>query len=216
MAFAIASFLSPPHNSCCSSQLCHRKMEQSSVTPSCNTAASAFVIQEICPIKTLEPKLYTIAIPILNKKKSGMMQESIVRERMILQRITAISTQIGVSLLDKFFVSVTTADIPLTKHWFCVTSRISSIASIVSSALVVVSNMAIIRVASPFANASCSSCGRSSVGMEISAKLSYQITFFTWSTSSTFSFSLETSLQGSPSVTIIVKAPVPKSSIRTS
>ena len=97
-------------------------------------------------MKIFDPRLYTIAIPILARKSTGIMIESIVIASMILLRITAISTYIGVSFSDSFLVSTTTADIPDRKH--CLFDMlISSMASIVPSADVVSSNMMAIMVA---------------------------------------------------------------------
>ena len=98
-------------------------------------------------MKIFDPRLYTIAIPILVRKSTGIMIESIVIARMILLRITAISTYIGVSFSDSFLVSTTTADIPDRKHCLFDMLLISSMASIVPSADVVSSNMMAIIVA---------------------------------------------------------------------
>ena len=46
------------------------------VTASCNTADSAFVIYEISPRKILVPRLYMMAIPMLARKMTGIIQES--------------------------------------------------------------------------------------------------------------------------------------------
>ena len=92
--------------------------------------------------------MYAIAIPILARNSTGIMIESMVIARIILLRITAIRTYIGVSFSDSFFVSTTTADIPERKHCLSDIFRISSIASIVLSAEVVSSNMIAIMVAS--------------------------------------------------------------------
>ena len=64
----------------------------------------------------LEPKLYTIAIPILNMKNTGTRKESINTARTILVSTHAITTYASVSCCVIFLVSVTTADIPLIKH----------------------------------------------------------------------------------------------------
>ena len=139
------------------------------------------------------------------------MIESMVIARIILLRITAIRTYIGVSFSDSFFVSTTTADIPERKHCLSDIFRISSIASIVLSAEVVSSNMIAIMVASlsSLLNALYSFSGSISLGTDRSAKLSYQITFDTWSTFSIFDFSADTSLSSIPSTTYSEKAPVP-------
>ena len=56
-----------------------------------------------------------------------------LRRTAITARTTAISTYNGVSFSARFFVSVTIADIPLKKHCFPASLRISPIASIVPS-----------------------------------------------------------------------------------
>jgi len=47
---------------------------------------------EISPIITFEPRLYMIAIPILIKNRNGTNAESIVSDKTISERITAINT----------------------------------------------------------------------------------------------------------------------------
>ena len=127
----------------------------------------------------LLPRLYRIAIPILKRKNTGIRKESIVSERTIVARSTAIATYIGVSFSAIFLVSVTIADIPLRKHFSLAMDLICSIASIVPSADVVSSNIRNINVASPLLNASYTSVGSISIGTLKSMKLSYQITFST-------------------------------------
>ena len=149
-----------------------------------------------------------MAIPILARKRTGIMMESIVIASMMLLNITAINTYIGVSFSDNFFVSTTTAE---RKHCLFDIFLISSMASIVSSAEVVSSNMMAIIVASfsSLLNASYRLSGSILFGTDRSAKLSYHITFDTWSTFSIFSFSAEISLSSIPSTTYSENAPVP-------
>ena len=78
-------------------------------------------------------KVVKFRIPILSIKSNGIKYESIVSPNTITARTTAISTYNGVSFSARFFVSVTIADIPLKKHCFPASLRISPIASIVPS-----------------------------------------------------------------------------------
>ena len=69
-----------------------------------------------------------IAIPILSIKNTGIRKESIATARIILVSITAITTYIILSSFERFLISSTTEDIPLTKHCSFETALISSIA----------------------------------------------------------------------------------------
>ncbi len=71
------------------------------------------------------------------------------RDSAIHDKITAIHTYIGASFSERFFVSVTTADIPLKKQFLSAAFLIAPIASMVESAEVVSSKIIAINVASP-------------------------------------------------------------------
>ena len=157
-----------------------------------------------------------IAIPILSRKKIGIRNESMVNDNTTSDRTTASNTYTGTSLSDRSRISVTTADIPLRKHCSLEMARICSTASIVSSADIVVSYMINISVPSSLRNTFCIFSGSISVGILISATLSYQSTVLTWSTSSIFAFRALTSLFDMPSTTKVENAPVPNSSTRIS
>ena len=167
-------------------------------------------------MKILVPMLYRIAMPMLNRKNTGIRYDSMVSARTIQERTTAIRTQIATSDSARFLVSVTMADIPLKKHCLPASARMFSMASIVSSAEVVVSKIINIIVESSALKTSLMSSGNISIGMLISAKLSYQTTLLTCSTSSICSFNFATSLFSMPSQINIEQAPVPNSSTRIS
>ena len=130
----------------------------------------------------------------------------------------AITTYMITSLLQIFLISVTTADIPLSRHCSSVRSRISSMASSVSSADMEVSNVMIISwlPVSAFCRESLRSSGSISIGMEISASAPYHKTSLTWSISFNLSSNCVISFSCMPSMTATEKAPVPNSSNRIS
>ena len=105
--------------------------------------------------------------------------------------------------MTRFLVSVTIADILDRKHCFPEMLRISSMASMVSSAEVVVSKKMAIKVASPSLelNTSLILSGSTSTGTDRSATESYQMTCATWSTFSMSVLRLATSLYSMPSQT---------------
>ena len=110
-------------------------------------------------------------------------------------------------------MSVTIADMPLTKHCFPASFRIWVMASIVLSAEVPSSKKIAIIVPVSELNTSYTLSGSMLWGTDMSMIESYHKTFSTWSTSSIFAFSSATSLSSMPSTINIEKAPVPKSSI---
>ena len=61
------------------------------MTPSCRTIASACVMNEISPSMKLLPRFQTTANPMLSIKNSGIKNESMVRIRTMLVRMTAIT-----------------------------------------------------------------------------------------------------------------------------
>jgi len=103
------------------------------VTPSCKTAAIAFVIYETSPIKIFEPKLYIISSPIPPIIKSGTIHEFMKIANTRHASNTAISTYIGSSFSQSAFRSVTKAAVPLIRHCLPVTSLIFCTAPIVLS-----------------------------------------------------------------------------------
>ena len=134
----------------------------------------------------------------------------------IMERRDAMATYATTSFSARFFVSVTMADIPLKKLCFPARWRISSMASMVSSADVVVSKIINIMVESPELNTFRIFSGSISIGTDKSEKLSYQTTFDTCSVFSIFSFNAATSRLGIPSQINMEYAPVPNSSTRIS
>ena len=62
------------------------------VTASCSTAAMAWVMKEISPMKMLDPMLKMMAMPIPAMKISGMAKESMKMPRTIMARMTATAT----------------------------------------------------------------------------------------------------------------------------
>ena len=59
------------------------------------------------------PILYRIAIPMLARKNTGMIQQSMNKDSTTQDKTTAISTYSGVSFSDNALISVTTADMLL-------------------------------------------------------------------------------------------------------
>ena len=113
-----------------------------------------------------------------------------------------------------FFVSVTTADRPLTKHFSPAVFRTCSMASIVSSEEDPSSKNTALSIQSPRLNFSRISSGMISTGSIPFVREAYPITESTWGISfSAFSmFCCSGMLM--PSVTSREKAPFPKSSSR--
>ena len=128
---------------------------------------------------------------------------------------TAIPTYTGSSSSQRSLRSVTSADMPETKHWLPHTERICLIASMVTSAEVALSKNTATRVESPLLNSLYILSGSSSLGIVISAREEYQSTVSTCSTCLIRSQRLSTSRSDIPSTTMNENAPLPKSSIRS-
>ena len=90
--------------------------------------------------------------------------------------MTAITIYITDSLSERFFISVRTADMPLIKHCFPVTALISSMAAIVPSPEVASSKNTTIKVEFSELKKSYKFSGRTSLGRDISAIVSYHTT----------------------------------------
>ena len=208
---AIASFLSLVFSKLLW-YLWYKNIEKSVVTPSWSTALIAFVMYDISPNIIFVPILYIIAIPILLSNINGTIYESNETVNTNKQSITAITTYIATSLLDKSIVSFTIALIPPTFALSFIISLISVIAFKVFSFDVVSSNVTIIRVLSPLFTFSNNSSGNISSGITVPVISFIDITLFTDSiflisfSQSRISFSLLLSTD------IIVKAPILNSS----
>ena len=85
----------------------------------------------------------------------------------------------GSSCSHRSFRSVTNADMPETKHCFPAMSRMSRMASMVTSSDVAESKNTAIMVAFPWLKASYSLSGSSSMGTDRSARESYHSTVST-------------------------------------
>ena len=96
----------------------------------------------------------TMAMPMLARNTKGTSQPSRKIIMAAQAHRTARPTYTGSSFSHRSFRSVTSADIPETKHCFPAMERISRMASMVTSSEVALSKKMAIMVASPLLKAS--------------------------------------------------------------
>ena len=87
------------------------------MTPSCKTAATHWVMNDICPRKMLVPILYMTASPSENRIISGWNHDSISTLMTMSARMTATAIYSGACVSAISRVSSTTTVSPL-KNWF--------------------------------------------------------------------------------------------------